>query len=211
MDKKLKIKQNEIRQILNIPEKKNRKYVSPLLNLANRFSKATSPKVVGQMSDLFREFLKEEPNPSIDKWANWYLSKHKNEFNEAFKKIKAKVNEFKETLENLNDEEIKDWLYDLIINKTFEGLYVQILILKKVSTTLKCHYRLANQKEESKGIDAILLCKDKEIAVQIKPSSFKAEKQLTDKFTVPILFYEKTKDGIIVDISQLEDHLKSNG
>ncbi len=204
---KIKIDREELKNLLNLPSSELPKYSSPLLNLANRFSQATRPKNVGSLSELFQKYLEETPpeKVSIESWKKWYLSKYSEKFEKAKRLIKSKLEEFKKLLNTLSDEEIEAWLEDLMFNKTFEGLYIQKPILEKLRKICNCeNYRLASKEEESKNIDGFLICHSKEIPVQIKPSSYKEqEKHLPENIEIPIIFYEKTKDGLIIDYSQL--------
>lgn len=62
-DKKgiIEITFEEEREILELPSKPELpKYASQLINLANIFSQGTRPKVIGQMSELIKEFRKLE-------------------------------------------------------------------------------------------------------------------------------------------------------
>jgi len=68
----VKLTNDEISRYLGIEPLKFEKYVSPIINEANRFSKGTIPKVVGQMTDLIQEFN----GKSLSEWEKWYL--HKN-------------------------------------------------------------------------------------------------------------------------------------
>jgi hypothetical protein len=60
----VKLTNDEIARYLGIEPIKFDKYVSPLINDANRFAKGTIPKVVGQMSDLIQEF----DGQSLSEW-----------------------------------------------------------------------------------------------------------------------------------------------
>ncbi|WP_456374874.1 MjaI family restriction endonuclease [Methanocaldococcus sp.] len=55
-DGKTKLKYDEVRDLLSLPNPEFPKYVSQLINLANIYSQATRPKNVGQMSELMKEF-----------------------------------------------------------------------------------------------------------------------------------------------------------
>jgi hypothetical protein len=52
----IKMKNDEIRRLLNIESPKFPKYATQIINLANQNAKATRPKVVGKMSELVKEF-----------------------------------------------------------------------------------------------------------------------------------------------------------
>ena len=61
-------------------------------------------------------------------------------------------------------------------------------------------YRLASPREESKGIDGFI----GDIPISIKPITYKTKNMLNEKIEVKFIFYDKKKDGINVDIPQLE-------
>lgn len=69
---KLTVSSRAIRKALKVPVLELPKYLSPLLNLANRFARGTVPEVVGQMSDLIQEF----DGKTVDEWAKWYEKKN---------------------------------------------------------------------------------------------------------------------------------------
>lgn len=46
------------------------KYTSQLINWANQNAQGTRPKVVGQMSELFPEFLESDEEKTIEGWRN---------------------------------------------------------------------------------------------------------------------------------------------
>lgn len=54
---------------------------------------------------------------------------------------------------------------------------------------------MANKEEEAKGIDGFIGNK----AVQIKSITYKMEARLGETIDVPIIFYEKKKDGITIE------------
>ena len=96
---------------------------------------------------------------------------------------------------------VKEWVRDLVIDKTFIGLKFQEAILKRVAKMKKLSYRLSNPQEESKGIDGFI----GDVPVSIKPITYKTKNMLSEKIEVKFIFYDKKKDGINVDISELEN------
>lgn len=54
--KKVKIKNEEVTQLLDAEVVSFPKYATQLINLANQNAQGTRPEVVGQMSDLIQEF-----------------------------------------------------------------------------------------------------------------------------------------------------------
>ena len=196
----------EEREILELPPKPELpKYSSQLINLANLFSQGTRPKVVGQMSELIKEFRK-SGGRTFEDWKKWYLQKYPNTIDEATEKIWNMLNNFKETLEQLKKDDVRKWVEDLVLIKTYEGLMLQDVILKKVAEELDSNYRFATIEEEAKGIDGIIIIDNKEIPVSIKPKSYvMQEKHLLEELKGHLIIYEKKKNKIVIDYSNLLD------
>lgn len=81
--KTLKIDNKKLLELLNIGAPKLAKYSGPLMNLANRFIGGTKPKVVGQMSELIKEFN----GKTFKEWETWYLNKYPKAIDTATEKI----------------------------------------------------------------------------------------------------------------------------
>ena len=67
-------------------------------------------------------------------------------------------------------------------------------ILKSVANHFSVSYHLAEPAEESQGIDGFIGDKP----VSTKPSAYEIKKALSETIEVPILYYEKVKDGVRV-------------
>lgn len=190
---KFKIKNNEIQEIIKGEIIEFPKYSTQLMNLANQNSQGTRPKVVGQLSDLIQEF----DGNKIEDWENWYLIKKPTAFKDAVNKIYPMVEHLKDSIAKIDKEMVEKWVKDLVITKTFLGLKFQEAILKRISEDMKTTYRLATPEEESKGVDGVIGNKP----VSIKPITYKTKMSLNQKIDVPIIFYDKKKDGINIEFS----------
>ena len=51
------------------------KYTSQLINWANQNAQGTRPVVVGQMSELFPEFMDSADEITIENWRDWYTKR----------------------------------------------------------------------------------------------------------------------------------------
>ncbi len=191
-----KIKNNELIVEISGEAKIFPKYTTQIINLANQNSQGTRPKVVGQLSELIQKC----PHKEYSKWKEWYLQQQPKAIDNATDKVFAMVEEFKKTINQIDKAMVKLWVRDLVIDKTFIGLKFQEAILKRVAKIKNTTYRLSNPQEESKGIDGYI---GKE-PVSIKPITYKTMNRLNEKIEVKFIFYEKKKDGISVDISELE-------
>jgi probable type-2 restriction enzyme mthZI len=100
------------------------KYTSQLINWANQNAQGTRPAVVGQMSELFPEFMASGEEITIENWRNWYVERYPDAFDRATDKIFAQV-------ENLRNA----------------------MILASLAERKGTTYRPAAPEEESVGID----------------------------------------------------------
>ena len=75
------------------------------------------------------------------------------------------VENFKETMGQIDRDLVERWVRDLVIVKTFIGMRFQEAILKKIADIKKCGFKIAKPEEESKGIDGYI----DNIPVSIKP------------------------------------------
>lgn len=195
---KLKIKNEEL-VVLNGSETPNfPKYTSQLINWANQNAQGTRPKVVGQLSDLFPEYEDQTEDVSIESWKNWYLKRHPNSISDATKKIYAQVENLKEAIKLIDKNMVERWVEDLVITKTYNGLYVQEAILSKIADNLSQEYRLATPYEESQGIDGFV----GGTPYSVKPDTYKTMGRLSETIDVTMVYYTKTKTGLTIEIEE---------
>lgn len=191
----IKIKNEELIREL-IGEKKNfPKYTTQLVNLANQNAQGTRPRVVGQLSELIQEC----PEKNYQGWKNWYLKKHPQAVANATEKISEMVENLKTAIKLIDKSLVKEWVEDLVLEKTFVGLRFQEAILKKVAEIKNTNYRLALPREESLGIDGFI----GEVPVSIKPISYKSKKALVEEIKTKMIFYNKTKSGLEIDADDI--------
>lgn len=191
----VKLTNDEIARYLGIEPPKFEKYVSPIINDANRFSKGTIPKVVGQMSDLIQEF----DGQSLSEWEKWYLDRSPDGISSATQKIMRMLENFKQVLEKIDQRTVEKWVKDLVITKTFLGLKIQEAILRKGAEIKRTNYRLSNPEEESKGIDGFI----GDIPVSIKPDTYNLKAALPEVIKVKMVSYKKVKGGVEVDFTEV--------
>jgi len=190
---RVKITNNEIQEILAGESIAFPKYSTQIINLANQNAQGTRPKIVGQMSDLIQEF----DGKTLDEWRTWYNGRMPDAINNATDKIYPMVENLKDAITKIDKELVRKWVEDLTIIKTFTGLRFQEAVLSKVAEIKGVTYRLANPEEESKGIDGYIGYE----AVSIKPITYKIKTSLVEEIGVPIIFYDKKKDGISIEFS----------
>lgn len=191
----LKIPMDRIMSLLSAEHIQYPKYTSQIINLANQNAQGTRPNKVGQMSELIQEC----PSNDYEQWCNWYRERYPEALDVAKDSISKMVENFKEAITQIDDDLIKAWVEDLVLTKTFVGLKVQQGILKAIAEEQGTTCRLAGPHEESQGIDGYI----GDIPVSIKPTSYKTKDMLNEVIDVPIIFYEKGKDGFKVDYGNL--------
>lgn len=166
------------------------KYSTQILNLANKNAQATRPKYVGQLSELFKDFLLHSEDKTLDGWNNWYKNKYPDVMPIIKDKITEQINNLKKSINNINDKIIEEWISDLLSIKTYEGLYLQKLILYQLANWRNETCRLADINEESQGIDGFI--GDKPYSV--KPESYE-NKNLNETINCTIIYYKKNKSN----------------
>lgn len=192
----IKIKNDELIAEISGEAKEFPKYTTQIMNLANQNSQGTRPKVVGQLSDLIQKC----PHKEYAKWKEWYLEQQPKAIDNATEKVFEMVNNLKISINKIDKEMVREWVRDLVIDKTFIGLKFQEAILKRIAKLKKETYRLSTPQEESKGIDGFI----GDIPVSIKPITYKTKNMLREIIDVKFIFYDKKKDGINIDYSDLE-------
>lgn len=172
------------------------KYTSQLINWANQNAQGTRPVVVGQMSELFPEFMSSDSEMTIDGWRAWYIERYPDAFEKATDKIYAQVHNLRNAIPLIDRDMVKHWVEDLVIHKTFNGLYVQKAILASLAERTGDTYRLATPEEESKGIDGFV----GSIPYSIKPDTYKTMGRLSEIINVKMIYYTKTKTGLKIEV-----------
>ncbi|MDI3531927.1 MAG: hypothetical protein PWR28_272 [Synergistaceae bacterium] len=188
---KVKISIKEIRNYMDIDTPEFPKYVNPLINLANQYAQGTRLKIVGQMSELINEF----EGKTLSEWEKWYLEKKPEAIKNATEKILQKLKEFKNSLNNIDQAMVEQWVRDLVILKTFIGLRFQEAILKRGAEIKNTNYRLSKPDEEARGIDGYI----GETPVSIKPRTYDAKASLPEHIDVKVIYYRKIDGDIEVD------------
>ncbi|MDY2768907.1 MAG: MjaI family restriction endonuclease [Eubacteriales bacterium] len=172
------------------------KYTSQLINWANQNAQGTRPSVVGQMSELFPEFMASDAETTIDNWYDWYVKRYPDAFEKATDKIYAQVQNLRDAITLIDREMVKHWVEDLVITKTFNGMYVQKAILTFLAERKRTTYRLATPKEESVGIDGYV----GDVPYSIKPDSYKTMNRLSETIAVKMIYYTKNKTGLKIEV-----------
>lgn len=172
------------------------KYTSQLINLANQNAQGTRPAVVGQMSELFTEFMETSEEITIENWESWYSERYPDASEKAVQRIYDHVLNLKNAISQITPQMINEWVEDLIIQKTFNGLYVQKAILHSLSEKRGLPYRLATPEEESIGIDGYV----GDTPYSIKPDTYKTMEHLPETINVKMIYYTKTKTGLKIEV-----------
>jgi len=190
---KIKIYNEEIKDLLGAKTFDFPKYSTQVINLANQNAQGTRPAIVGQMSELIQEFT----GQTIDEWENWYLQSHPDAIEKATDRIYSMVENLREVINEIDRQMVERWVYDLVVSKTFVGLKFQGAILARVAQHIEVEFRLADIYEEAKGIDGYL----GDTPVSIKPETYKTKPALREGIDAKFIYYDKKKDGIVIDLT----------
>ena len=195
---KFNISNAELSALNDITNPEFPKYTSQLINWANQNAQGTRPRIVGQLSDLFPEYQASTYNIDISDWKEWYTEKYPGAIEEATDKIFNQVENIKEAIKLIAKSMVRKWVEDLVISKTFSGMYVQRAILAKISDMRAEPFRLASPEEESKGIDGYV----GDTAYSIKPVTYKTMGRLSESIDIKMIYYSKKKSGLLVETEE---------
>lgn len=193
---KKKISNKEIEDLSTAESYEFPKYTTQIINLVNSNAQGTRPKVVGQMSELIQEF----DGKSLSEWIEWYNIKQPTAINDATDRIYEKFVEMRQAMARIDRALVEQWVKDLVYTKTYCGLKFQEAIIAYIANLLGKTYRLANIQEEAQGIDGFIGNKP----LQIKSVTYKMESRLSETINVPIVYYDKKKDGISVEFEPID-------
>lgn len=171
----------------------------PILNIATQNSQCTRPKIVGSMKDFFTEFLSLKSGKSVEDWEKFYFTE---------KNGVTRINNSAETLFNyLNkmplDHNVftfdiaKDYISDLVINKTHYGMSGEYYAVIAAAMHFKMPYRFSTAEEESQGIDAWI----EKYPVQVKPHGTVVKhhvRNFADVNKTLVITYEAKKDRCFI-------------
>ena len=174
------------------------KYTSQLINWANQNAQGTRPVVVGQMSELFPEFVASKGEVTIENWRNWYVERYPDAFDKATDKSFAQVENLRNAIPLIDREMVKHWVEDLVISKTFNGMYVQKAILTSLAERRGTTYRLASPEEESVGIDGYV----GDVPYSVKPDTYRIMGRLSETINVKMIYYTKTKTVLTIEVEE---------
>ena len=81
------------------------------------------------------------------------------------------------------------------IEKNICWLFLSRVILHELSEIWSSDYRKSTPEEEAKGIDGYVGI----TPILIKPMTYKSKKGLPEEIEVRIVFYDKIKEGIMIE------------
>ncbi len=185
---KVKLKNADIATEVSGRLPKFPKYTTQIMNLANQNAHGTRPSVVGQMTDLFREF----GGKTFEEWDAWYRQQKPSALDDAADRVYPMAENLRTAIQLIDKGMVRAWIEDLVIVKTFVGLCFQGAILSKIAQLKGVTYRVSTPAEESRGIDGFI----GDTAVSIKPSTYTAKDMLSEELQGELVLYEKKRDGI---------------
>ena len=173
------------------------KYTTQIINIANQNAQGTRPDVVGQMSELIHQC----PEKTYNGWKEWYQANYPDAIKRATERVFPMVENMREAMGLIDNEMVADWVEDLVITKTAEGLIIQEIILKYLANENRVDYRLADPNEESQNIDGYI----GDIPVQIKPSTYLAKKPtVRETIDIEMIYYKKTSKYLTIYTNLVE-------
>ena len=116
----------------------------------------------------------------------------------ATKKIYDQIDNLQNAIAMINEPMVRQWVEDLVMCKTFNGLYIQKAILASLSEMKGEAFRLATPDEEARGIDGYV----GHTAYSVKPSTYKTMGRLSECIDVKMIYYTKKKTGFKIEVEE---------
>ena len=193
----LKILKDNLLNEYSFPEMHFPKYTTQLINLANQTAQATRPNRVGQLSEMFPEFRKNTKSPSVEAWELWYRERYPDAIDNASERIFSQIKNLQNAISLIDINMVRTWVNDLVINKTYQGLYFQQVILEFLAGVLCAPWRLSDPTEEAQGIDGYVGT----IPLSIKPASYKSMDRLPEDIPYSMIYYRLNNSGdLLIDV-----------
>jgi len=176
------------------------KYTTQIINQASQNAQATRPKVVGQLSEIFPNFISSETKTDIKSWNDFYQKNYPKAIETATQKIMGQIKNLKEAIDKIDEGMVREWVKDLVINKTFEGLSIQKAALEKIGEEKGENFTPALPEDEAKGIDGYV----GDTAYSVKPDTFKAKnaRSISKEVNVKMVYYTKTDDEFEIEVEE---------
>lgn len=198
-------------------------YTSTILNNVNGWAGGSKAENVGQVSELIKQFRQDKADGELKDWKEYHQNMKDNEIqvlkgkgkNKKYKSVKmagidqgvedivSKLEEVKTNINKLTKENIREWLENLVYEKTYCGLEAQELILKDIAEKNGMSWMLGSVEDEKEGIDGYIINPDGSqfFPLQIKSSSY-GNKHKQEHFVCPIVSYELKEKGINYELPQ---------
>jgi hypothetical protein len=174
------------------------KYTTYLINQAAQTAQATRPSIVGQLSEEYPKYIlechKNEISPSLEGWKAYHKRNYPNALQDALKRTEDMIRNFKAAMNSINEKLIKEWILDLLYDKTFYGFNLEATI-KLYFAHLGFTVRNSTPEDESKNIDLYLDNKP----YQIKPKSLDYKQAIRSLIEVPIITYYEELNSIAIE------------
>ena len=190
-------------------------YTSTLLNNVNGWAGGSKAENVGQVSELIKQFRQDKPKGGLKDWKEYHQEKKGQTIqilkgkklvniqmagiDQGVEDIMNKLEEVKKNINSLTEDNIREWLENLVYEKTFCGLEAQELILADIAKKNSMDWIIGSIEDEKQGIDGYIINNKEEslsiYPLQIKSSSYK-NKHKQEHFICPIVTYELEEMGI---------------
>lgn len=188
---------------------KLRKHMWDFCNISNRRSKATAPKNIGQLSEIFPE----SKARSQQEWIDYFTSNYPDALEKSKQLAWNKSRELLNAWNSMTKDELDSFIEDLIFNKTTKGFDIQKRIAEVIAEKCGCKSEsivYGDPKNESEGIDVII----NGVEISIKPNTYKnSMAAIQENINTPVVYYCEDKSNnikIIINDTIMEQIKNAN-
>lgn len=202
--KTIKLTENKIKNLKKNTLDHFPRYTTYIINRASETAQATRPKVVGQLTEMYKDFLEEvekgQRKNDLEAWKAYHREQCPEAIERATEKAWAMMLNFKEAIDKIDKPLVREWVEDLVYDKTYYGLDNENLI-KLYFIDQGLTVEPASEEDESRNIDAYINGRP----YQVKPDSHKKESNIADRIAIPIIYYHaEPGEPLLIEIDDPE-------
>lgn len=201
----LRISANERKLLTTGDKKKAPKYTFYALDNAVRYSSANQKDIVGDINDIFEEFVEENPEGDFKDWKNFYYNEYngKERLDEATETAYDMFLTIRAAIDEIDRENVREFIEALVLNGTYSNQNAREAVINKIVTEVEGCELLA----DDEGPDECEL-KLGDRYVSICHEDQKPETSVNRGDIISFYYSENEDDrGISIDISEINTSL----
>lgn len=200
MSETITITPDERKQLTTGDPKKAPKYTFFALNNSVKYSSANQQPTVGNITEIYEEFVEEHPEGDFRDWRNYYYNQHngRQRLEEATDKTYDMFLTIRAAIDDIDREDVRDFIEGLVLNGTYSNQNAREAVIQKlIDSQSECEPVTPDEGPE--GCD--LRWGDRYVSIQ--PERMRSKTLFNRDDVIVFYFAENENDnGLEIDISE---------